>query len=187
MTNSFSKLSIMNHSFFSKLVVALTLVAFAAVVIVECASCDPKPKPEKPSTFQSSIWTSKRLEFLITAPDGQEVRMNLPSGARDLQVEFLKDEHFKMELGEQDFFGKYEAVGEERFVTLRPDGKPNFNLEVNRDCKEEKLVLQLSKTESKEIFATLVVQTNPYVPPAMAQLLTEGDVRLRFEFTRKAD
>jgi hypothetical protein len=180
----------MQQNVFSKLVIALTLVVFAAAIILECNRCGNAPsgdtKPDN-KAFKGSTWTSQRLEFLLSAPDGQELRMNLPSGSRGLKVEFLEDEHFQMELGENDFFGKYEVVGGQRFVTLRPDGKPNFNLEVNRDCKEEKLVLQLSKTESKEIFATMVVMSNPYIPQEMAAFLNEGDVRLRFEFDRKAD
>lgn len=167
---------------------ACTGLLMLIVFLMECSSCGTDPKSETPTstTFQNTVWTSQRLEFILTAPDGQDVRMNFPSGARDLQVEFL-DKYFKMELGDEDFFGKFEVVGEERFITLKPDGKPNFNLEVNRDCSPEKLVLQLSKSESKEVFATLLITTNPYLPAEMVTFLNTGDVRLRFEFTRKTN
>lgn len=187
----------MNQNLFPRIVITLTVVLFATVFIIECASCGkntPPPTPPAPPspTFQASIWASERWEFLLYAPGGQDIRMNFPSGASDFRLEFYNDKDFKIKLNKLSY-GKYEVGGNEQFVTLRPnDGKPTLNLEVNRDCKEEKLILELPEDESAAIFASLIIENNPSISGDMVSFLNglnngTNKVRLRFEFTRKAN
>lgn len=169
----------------------LSGAVLAAVVAVECTSDPVTAAPAVAPTakpYADTRWISRRVEFVLTTPDSdEEVRMNFPTGTKDQKIEFLSDgEHFNMEFADEDYLGKYEVLGEQRFLSLQPNTKPSLNLEIDHSCQEEKLVLQMSKNESKEFFATLVLTSTPMLPPDMIRFLNEGQVRMRFEFTRKS-